>query len=84
MSAVLGAGIDGGVGVRYRYLGAVGTNPRYVDAPCDPIRNPKTGRCVVGRGNALVRFEGGAVVVVARRRLRLAESLPSSLTHEER
>jgi hypothetical protein len=70
--------------LRYRYLGAVGTDSRYVNAACDPIRNPKTGRCVVGKGNALVRFETGEVVVVARRRLRLAESVTSSLTQEEK
>ncbi len=57
---------------RYVYLGTVGTDPALKLAPCDPVRRPD-GRCVVGRGNALVRFADGAPRVVVRRRLRLRE-----------
>ena len=38
---------------------------------CDPVK--RDGRCVVGRGNQLVRFEDGQMAVVIRRCLRLAE-----------
>lgn len=58
--------------MRYVYLGHAGTDPLLRGAECDPIRDPKTGKCVVGRGNALVRFAvDDSVRVVARRRLRL-------------
>ena len=35
----------------------------------DPVK--REGKCVVGRGNQLVRFEDGSLVVVVRRALRL-------------
>lgn len=65
--------------MRYIYLGHEGTSPELRDQECDPVRDPKTGQCIVGRGNALVRFADGSVRVVARRRLRLTEKLRSSL-----
>jgi len=57
--------------MRYRYI-----NRAYIahgaqhGLRCDPVRRPD-GRCVVGAGKALVRFEDGEVAVVIRRCLRL-------------
>jgi len=39
---------------------------------CDPVRKPD-GRCIVGPGRALVRFQDGTEAVVIRRCLRLTE-----------
>jgi hypothetical protein len=59
------------VAARYVYLGAYGTAAHLVGARCDPIRRAD-GRCIVGRGQALVVFEGESLArVVVRRRLRL-------------
>ncbi len=38
---------------------------------CDPVKHRK--KCIVGRGNQLVSFEGGTVAVVIRRALRLKD-----------
>lgn len=57
---------------RYLYLGTVATAPALKGAPCDPVRRPD-GKCVVGRGNQLVRFADGTERVVVRRRLRLRQ-----------
>lgn len=59
-------------GARYVYLGVRDTDPALVGAPCDPVLNER-GRCIVGRGNQLVRFADGQTRVVVRRRLRLRE-----------
>jgi hypothetical protein len=40
---------------------------------CDPVRR-EDGRCIVGLGRALVRFEDGYQAVVIRRALRLAST----------
>lgn len=56
--------------MRYVYLGDKLTDDRFRNQPCDPIRRAD-GRCVVGKGKALVRFQSGEWVVVLRRRLRL-------------
>jgi len=58
------------VTARYTYLGDRMTDPALKGLPCDPVRR-RDGRCIVGRGNALVRFSDGSVRVVLRRRLRL-------------
>ena len=58
--------------MRYVYLGALLTDPRFVGQPCDPVRDTR-GKCVVGRSKALVVFSWGEQVVVLRRRLRLAD-----------
>jgi hypothetical protein len=55
---------------RYIYLGDRLTEPALVGALCGPVRRAD-GRCVVGRGKAVVRFGDGRPVVVLRRRLRL-------------
>lgn len=55
---------------RYVYLGTVGTDPALKGAPCDPVRRAD-GKCIVGRGKALVTFDGTDKVAVLRRRLRL-------------
>jgi hypothetical protein len=62
---------------RYVYLGAKGTDPRWVGRPCDPVRRAD-GKVIVGRStgprNQLVRFADGSEVrevVVSARRLRL-------------
>jgi hypothetical protein len=61
------------VAARYVYLGASGSALALVGRPCDPVRR-SDGRCIVGRGNALVIFQGErAPRVVVRRRLRLTE-----------
>ena len=41
---------------------------------CDPVRRPD-GKCIVSTqfASAMVRFQGGTVSVVARRRLRLKD-----------
>lgn len=57
---------------RYVYLGTVDTDPALKGQPCDPVRDSR-GKCIVGRGNQLVRFADGAKRVVVRRRLRLRE-----------
>ncbi len=54
---------------RYIYLGCKDTDPALKGAPCDPVLRAD-GRCVVGRGNQLVRFADGLARVVVRRRLR--------------
>lgn len=36
---------------------------------CEPVK--RAGKCIVGRGNQLVRFADGVQVVVVRRALRL-------------
>jgi hypothetical protein len=56
--------------MRYLYLGDKLTRPDLKGAECDPIRRAD-GKCVVGRGKALVRFATGERVVVLRRRLRV-------------
>lgn len=56
--------------MRYTYLGDSLTASTLIGQPCDPVRRAD-GRCVVGRGKALVRFGDGRSVVVLRRRLRL-------------
>lgn len=58
--------------MRYRYLGDKQPDPALVGQLCDPVRRPD-GRCVVGRGKALVVFGEGRLTVVLRRRPRLAE-----------
>jgi len=65
------SGAGPGEDVRYEYLGTEGTDPALVGMACDPVRNRKTGKCVTGRGNALVRFADGSVRVVILRRLRV-------------
>ena len=60
--------------MRYIYLGTRATDPALKGRACDPVRRPD-GRCVVGRGNQLVRFGDGQTRVVVRRRLRLTEKL---------
>ena len=57
--------------MRYLYLGTRQSDPRLRGQPCDPVRRPD-GKCIVGRGNQLVRFADGRRVVVVRRRLRVA------------
>jgi hypothetical protein len=66
--------------MRYIYLGdriseaywsAAGMRSPWIGQPCDPVRDSR-GKCIVGRGNALVVFPCGTRVVVVRRRLRLA------------
>jgi len=59
---------------RYVYLGDRWTAPRFVGAPCDPVRRPD-GKCVlsVRTATALVEFPGGERAVVKRRRLRIAD-----------
>jgi hypothetical protein len=61
--------------VRYVYLGVRDTDPTLKGRPCDPVRRPD-GRCIVGRGNQLVRFADGVERVVVRRRLRLRTPPP--------
>ena len=58
--------------MRYIYLGTRGTAPALVGQPCDPVRDARR-KCIVGRGNQLVRFADGTERVVVRRRLRLRE-----------
>lgn len=60
--------------MRYVYLGDSWTAGALRGMECDPIRDER-GRCVVGRGNALVVFADGSVRIVNRRRLRLASKL---------
>jgi len=59
---------------KYVYLGAKGTDPKWVGQPCNPVLRPD-GKCIVGRQggprNQLVRFNCGTEVVVSARRLRL-------------
>jgi hypothetical protein len=57
--------------LRYRYLGDRWTAGALRGQFCDPVRDER-GKCVVGRGNALVVFADGDIRVVNRRRLRLA------------
>ena len=56
--------------MRYVYLGDKLTRSELRGQPCDPVRRPD-GRCIVGQGKALVRFEDGTLAIVLRRRLRL-------------
>jgi hypothetical protein len=65
--------------MRYVYLGTRETDPALKGRACDPVRRPD-GRCVVGRGNQLVRFADGQARVVVRRRLRLTEKLDRRAT----
>lgn len=66
--------------VRYLYLGTRDTDPALKGQPCDPVRRPD-GKCIVGRGNQLVRFADGSVRVVVRRRLRVGEKpKPSTMS----
>jgi hypothetical protein len=57
--------------MRYVYLGTRATDPALKGQRCDPIRDER-GRCIRGRGNALVRFSDGRQIAVVARRLRLA------------
>ncbi|MDX2137957.1 MAG: hypothetical protein SF123_07660 [Chloroflexota bacterium] len=63
--------------VRYIYLGDRHTDPALHHMRCDPVRNAR-GKCIVGRGSALVVDADGRQHVVIRRRLRvvIAEQLP--------
>jgi len=56
--------------MRYVYLGVRDTDPALIGQPCEPVRRAD-GRCIVGRGNQLVRFTDGSRRVVVRRRLRV-------------
>jgi hypothetical protein len=58
--------------MRYTYLGDKLTAPKWKGQPCDPVRRPD-GKCIVGRGKALVQFANGERCIVIRRRLRLVE-----------
>jgi hypothetical protein len=58
--------------MRYIYLGDKHTNPLLVGMKCDPVRD-KRGKCVVGRGSALVVDAQGNKYVVVRRRLRVVK-----------
>ena len=55
---------------RYTYLGDRWTDDRLQGAAADPVRRDD-GKCVVGRGSALVTIDG-VPTIVNRRRLRLA------------
>ena len=57
--------------MRYVYLGDRLTDRALVGLPCEPVRRAD-GKCVVGRGKALVLFADGTRHVVLRRRLRRA------------
>lgn len=59
---------------RYVYLGDKLTAPKWKGQPCDPVRRVD-GKCIVGKGKALVRFADGDLCVVIRRRLRLTEKV---------
>jgi hypothetical protein len=58
--------------MRYLYLGDKLTREELRGQPCDPVRRPD-GRCIVGQGKALVRFEDGTSCIVLRRRSRLRQ-----------
>lgn len=58
--------------MRYVYLGTKETARELIGQHCEPILRPD-GKCVVGRGGQLVRFDDGSVRVVVRRRLRVVE-----------
>ncbi len=58
----------------YIYLGTQGTAPALRCQWCDPVRRAD-GKCVRGRGGALVTFTDGTRAVVVARRLRLTEKL---------
>jgi len=57
---------------RYRYINKVylRSGARH-GVYCDPVK--RNGKCVVGRGNQLVKFPDGTLSVVVRRALRLAD-----------
>lgn len=55
---------------RYTYLGDAATRPELRGMLCDPVRRPD-GRCIVGKGKALVEDINGTQHVVLRRLLRL-------------
>lgn len=38
---------------------------------CDPVK--RNGKCILGRGNQLVKFENGVICTVVRRALRLRQ-----------
>lgn len=57
--------------MRYVYLGDAFSRPDLVDAPCDPIRRARDGKCIVGASKQLVVFQNGGTCVVLRRRLRV-------------
>lgn len=63
--------------MRYVYLGDRATDPALVGMRCDPVLDAR-GKCVVGRGSALVVDTQGTQYVVIRRRLRIVrgEQLP--------
>lgn len=62
--------------MRYIYFGDKLTAQRLHNMPCDPVRRAD-GKCIVGRGSALVADKFGRKYVVLRRRLRLKEKLYS-------
>jgi hypothetical protein len=56
--------------MRYVYLGDRLTDPRLRNMDCEPVRR-SDGRCIVGKGKALVVDKWYTEYVVLRRRLRL-------------
>lgn len=59
--------------MRYIYLGDKLTREDLKNQPCDPVRRVSDGKCIVGKGKAMVRFANGETHVVLRRRLRLTK-----------